>query len=114
MRKQRPHSWRAKTKCHVHQDPGERSRDPIETEPDLPAHVGGSLVEVLVSNGLPWGQGYWQQHSWKVPLGKALLKAAINTTIQPTGPRAGLPQAKQSTGREHSPKHQQITGFKFY
>ena len=47
--------------------------------------------------------------AWQGP-----LKAAINTTIQPAGPRAGLPQAKQTTGREHSPTHQQVTGFKFY
>ena len=42
---------------------------PQETEPKLPASVGGSPVEVSVSRGSPQGQGHWQQHSGKVPLG---------------------------------------------
>ena len=32
-------SWRAQTKSCAHQDPGERSNDPQETEPDLPVSV---------------------------------------------------------------------------
>ena len=42
---------------------------PQKTEPKLPAGVGGSPVEVWVSRGSPQGQGHWQQHSGKVPLG---------------------------------------------
>ena len=38
-----------------------------ETESDLPASVGGSPMEVWVSGGSLWGQGHWQQQSWKVP-----------------------------------------------
>ena len=40
-----------------------------ETESDLPASVGGSPMEVWVSGGSLWGQGHWQQQSWKVALG---------------------------------------------
>ena len=32
-------SWRAGTKPCAHQDPGERSSDPQETDPDLPVSV---------------------------------------------------------------------------
>jgi hypothetical protein len=42
---------------------------PQETEPKLPASVGGSLVEAWVSRGSPQGWGDWQQLSGKVPLG---------------------------------------------
>ena len=38
-------SWRAQTKPCVHQDPGERSRDPQETDPDLAMSVHESRVE---------------------------------------------------------------------
>ena len=51
-------SWRAQTKPFVHQDPGERSNDPQETDPDLPMSVQESPVEVWVSGGLPQGLGH--------------------------------------------------------
>ena len=46
---------------------------PQETEPDLPASVGGSPVEAWVGSGSLWGQGHWQQQSWKMPLGVSPL-----------------------------------------
>ena len=49
---------------------GKGAVTPQETEPDLPASVGGSPVEVWVVSGSLWGQGHWQQQSWEVFLGK--------------------------------------------
>ena len=40
-----------------------------ETEPDLPASVGGSPAEVGGGCGSPWGQAHWQQKFWDVLLG---------------------------------------------
>ena len=50
-------SWRAGTKPCAHQDPGERSSDPQETDPDLPVSVQESPAEAWVNSGLPWGRG---------------------------------------------------------
>ena len=41
----------------MHQDPGERSSDPKETDPDLPMSVQESLVEAWVGGGLLNGGG---------------------------------------------------------
>ena len=68
---------------------------PQETEPKLPASVGGSPVEAWVSRGSPQGQGSWKQQSWKVLLGGAIIP-----TMEPVDSRAGSPQAKQLTGRK--------------
>ena len=46
-----------------------RAVTPGETEPDLPASVGGSPAEVGSGCGSPWGQGHWQQKFWEVLLG---------------------------------------------
>ena len=51
-------SWRAGTKPCAHQDPGERSSDPQETDPDLPVSVQASLVEAWVGGGLLQGRGH--------------------------------------------------------
>ena len=40
-----------------------------ETEPKLPASVGGSPAEAGLSGSSPQRQEHWQQQSWKVPLG---------------------------------------------
>ena len=50
----------------MHQDSEERSSDPKETDPKLPASVGGSPVELGVGKGSPQG---WGHQSGKVPLG---------------------------------------------
>ena len=41
---------------------------PQETEPKLPASVGGPPVEEWVGRGSPQGQGHWRQEVQKVPL----------------------------------------------
>ena len=55
----------------MHRDPGEGAVTPGETEPDLPASVGGSLAEAGGGFGSPWGQGHWQQKFWEVLLGES-------------------------------------------
>ena len=56
----------------MHQDPGEGAVTPGETEPDLPASVGGSPAEVVGGSVSPWGQGHWQQKFWEELLGVSL------------------------------------------
>ena len=50
---------RAQTEPCVHQDPGERSSTPHETDPDLPVSVQETPVEAWVGGGLLHGQGHW-------------------------------------------------------
>ena len=52
--------------------------------------------------------------SGKYSLAWALMESAISPTKEPVGSSAGLPQAKQPTGRELSPTHQQTSRLKFY
>ena len=52
--------------------------------------------------------------SEKSSLTWALLESAISPTKEPVGSSAGSPQAKQLTGREASPTHQQTSRLKFY
>ena len=52
--------------------------------------------------------------SGKYSLAWALPESAISPTKEPIGSSAGSPQAKQPTGRELSPTHQQTSGLKFY
>ena len=49
--------WRHKQSL-VHQDPGERSRDPTETDPDRPVSVQESLAEAWVGGGRLQGWGH--------------------------------------------------------
>ena len=49
--------------------PRGRSSDPTETEPDLPASVGGSPAEAGGDCVSPRGHGHWQQKFWKELLG---------------------------------------------
>ena len=85
-----------------------------QIEPDLPASVGGSPAEAVVGCGSPWEQGHWQQKFWEVLLGVILPESTISPTKEPVGSSKGSPQAKQPTGRELSPTHQQTSGLKFY
>ena len=87
---------------------------PKETEPDLPDSAGRSPAEAGGGGGSPWGQGHWQQKFWKVLLGMSAPESDISPTNEPVGSTAGSPQAKQPTGRERSPTHQQTSGLKFY
>jgi len=41
-----------------HEDPGERSSDPQETESDLPVSIQKSLGEAWVNDGLLQGRGH--------------------------------------------------------
>ena len=50
-------SGRAQTETCVHQDLGEMSSDPQDTDPDFPMSVQESLAEVWVDGGLLQGQG---------------------------------------------------------
>ena len=70
--------------------------------------VGGPPVEAWVSRGSTQGWGHWQHQARKAPLGINSLGGHINLTIEPIGPTAGSPQAKQLPGRECNPTHQQI------
>ena len=114
MGKQRPHLGRQKQNFVCTKTQGEGAVTPQKTEPDFLLMLEGLLWRCwpamachgdMGTRGSTPGRCPWARPSWKV---------AINTTTQPRGPRAGLPQAKQITGREHSPTHQQITGLKFY
>ena len=52
--------------------------------------------------------------SGKYSLAWALPESTISPTKQPVGSSAGSPQAKQPTGRELSPTHQQTSRLKFF
>ena len=52
--------------------------------------------------------------SGKYSLAWALLESAISPTKERIASNAGLPQAKQPTGREPSPTHQQAIRLQFY
>ena len=51
-------TWMAQTKPCVHQDQGERSSDPQETDPDLPVSVQESLAEAWVNGSLLQDRGH--------------------------------------------------------
>ena len=53
----------------AHRDPGEGAVTLGETEPDLPASVGGSPAEAGAGSVSLWGQGHWQRRSWEVLVG---------------------------------------------
>ena len=82
-----------------------------ETELKLPPNVGRSPEEVWISRGSPQRWRHWQQQSRNVSLGGNLWDIATNPTIKPVNPKAGLPQAKQPTGREQNPTNKQIIGL---
>ena len=54
-------------------------------------------------------RGTGSSSSGKCPLVWALLEDIISSTLEAVDSRA-----KQLTGREHSPTHQQTIGLKFY
>lgn len=59
----------------------------LTEEPDLPCSVGGSPVEAWVSSGSPpCGHLARGRRPWC----KSLLGVAINSTVEPVGPRAVL------------------------
>ena len=64
----RLHSWRTQTKSCAHQGTGKGAESPPETEPDLPASVGGSPGEGWAGRGSQRGQGHWPQQAWECSL----------------------------------------------
>ena len=104
-------SWRTQTKPCVHQDPGERSSDPHKRLSQTCLCVLGSL---------------WQRHELTVACCRvrgtdytSLGRPSMAAGISPFGeghhyhhcPYQSLASG-QSTGREHSPTHQQKIGLK--
>ena len=71
---------------------------------------GAPGMGALAVAAFVWGWGWGAV----CPLLWALLEVTINPIKEPVVSKAGLLQAKQLTGREHSPTHQQTTGLKFY
>ena len=79
-------------------------------------------TDLLVLEGLLWryvlavvhhGDGPGSISPGRCHFVWALWEVTINPTIEPADSRAGLSEAKQLTGREHSITHQQ-TGLKFH
>ena len=87
--------------------------NPQETEPDLPASVGGSPAEAGGGCGSPQGQGHWQQRLWEVLVGVNPARVTVSPTKGPVGSSAGSSQAKQPPGKELSPTHQETSRLKF-
>ena len=79
---------------------------PQETAPELPVSVQESSAEAWVSGGLLQGRRALSAavHAWD------LLKEVIIIFITSTISMA----SGQTTGREHSPTHQQKIGLKIY
>ena len=76
-----------------------------------PPARAGSPVAARVGRGSPQGWRNWQQQSGKVPLGRKPLGGPINLTADS---RAGSPQAKKLSGREHNLTQHQVTGSKLH
>ena len=87
---------------------------PQETKPDLPVSDWGSPAELWISSGLPQGQVHWQRSPGSRTVAGALLEVANSPTIGTYQPQDCVSLAKQLTGREHSPTHQQTFGLKFF
>ena len=99
-------SWRAQTRPCVHQDPGERSSDPLKTDSDFPVSVQvclqekhGSAVACCRFEGNEWGSGCMGPFQW----GHHYLHYLHHSLA-----------SGQTTGREHSSAHQQKIGLKIY
>ena len=78
----------------MHQDPGERSSDPTDTEADLPVSVWRSPAEA-------WVEAACRGDRRCV----SFLEVTGGPTIETAHSRPGSPQAKQPTGKEHSTTH---------
>ena len=95
-------SWRAQIESCEHQDSGERSSDPKETDPDLPVRVQESLVEAWVGGGLQ-GWGRWCKSACMGPFERGHHYLHYFHHSLASG---------QTTGRKHSPIYQQKIGLK--
>ena len=100
-----PNSWRAHTKPCAHQDPGERSSDPTGDWARRPCECPG------VSGG---GMG----RQWSA-MGSGELNVCLGISpFEESHHYRHYPYhslvSGQTTGREHSPTHQQKIGLKIY
>ena len=103
--RQRLWSWRTQTKSCSHQNPEERSNDPIG---DLIKKKKLIVLEDLLWKHLSAGAHHSNKATrssspGRTPFVLALLEATINPTIVPVDPKAGSPQAKQFTGSATHP-----------
>ena len=98
-------SWRTQTEPCVHQDPGERSSDPIRDWSRLACECPGVSSRGVGQWWPTAGLGHWVQQCLHGIFWRRL-------------PLSSLPQhsmaSGQITGREHSPAHQQKIGLKIY
>ena len=98
----------------MHQDPVEKHCFHKSLSQTYLLVVEGLLGTQAGSCGSRWGQRHWGRQFRAVlvdmsPPGGCLLTRP-GLTQQPTGSRAGTPQAKQPRGWEYNPSHQQ-TGY---
>ena len=90
---------------------GKGAVTPKGSEPELLVSVCESLVEVWVNSDLLWDWGHWIQQSWEqLHADICLFEGGPHYCITLTLPLAW----GQTTGREHSPTHQQKIVLKIY
>ena len=80
--------------------------------------LDGTTDAIDMNLGKLW-EMVWDREAWPAAVhgvAKSWTELGNWTTAktEPLDPRAGSPQAKQLTGREHNPTHQQIIGLKIY
>ena len=94
------------TQSSVHiRTQAERAVTPKETEPALPASVGGSPAEARGGScGSLRGQGHWQQKFWEVLLGVSPPRVAISPTKE-LGRLQSWVTSGQPTNREGTQPH---------
>ena len=98
-------SWKAQTKSCAQQDPGKRSSDTTRDWPRLSCECPGVSREEWFSSGLLKDQGHWLQ-KWVLGIferDRHYLHYLHHSLV-----------SGQTTGREHSPAHQQKIGLKIY
>ena len=103
-------SWRAQQNlvCTRIQEKG--AVTPQKTEPDFSVRVQELLVEVWVNSGLLQGQDSDCNSLGAQHAGVSAFEGGRHYCHYPNHSWA----SGQTTGREHSPTHQQTTGLKFY
>ena len=80
----------------------------------LSASVGGSPAEAGAAMAHRGDEDTGSRNSGKYSFVWSLPESAISPTKGTVSSSVGLPQARQPTGREPSPTHQQTIGLKFY
>ena len=99
------------TKPCAHKTQEKGAVTPQETEPDLPVRVQESPAEAWIDSGLPGDQRHLIQQSWELwHVGMSSFEGGGHYCHYPYNSLA----LGQTTGREHSPTHQQNIGLKIY